>query len=1076
MNNAVDFLRRCGILPFIVRRMSKSVDAALKKLDMLASGSGLFRVSPEQRSARERKELAAHQWRGRLEKLLREASEHGADWVYFRLESQAGGPKPEAFLYDRTGPLSGVCDDFDIAQLQLKLWNYGKVPFAFIFQASTVEIFNLLREPNFTSKGLARPQAIETLLLNPAESLAIAGAMASGIAANTESGWDRFSGRRFDNGTFWEDPENQGLIEGELGGMAAMVEEMRVVRKALEENFKRDNRLSLQLAEHAGGFVRRLLILTLMVRFMEARGILPDGYFGKGSDPGRVSFNSILGEPKEILKALDRLAKDFNGDIFRMKDAPGGVPMRAILLELSTQSDVMRPIADFAEGKIQGEQRHFWQRYSFRHLPVEAISYVYEDFLEGKSQSFYTPHHLVDLLLDESMPPQQIREAVESVRGKKPTMQFFPVLDPACGSGVFLVGAWQRLVETFCLIEPEATPERLKELMVENIFGVDLEADSVELTIFSLCIALCSTFPQNTKDSDFIFRKLKELKFPDLKSSPNDHRNIDRGDFFEQRGALISATLRFRLIIGNPPFESSLTSEAEMFDNERIDEAGKEWPPVPDKNISYLFLRAVPPLLELMGKACLLQNAGLLYNEKPERFRKSLIENWHVPAVLDFASIGGLFKTRKFASETSKVGSKVGVKTVAVIVERREPDFTKPVLHATIRRSASLDARAIFEIDPQDLHWVDRGMAAVEPRVWKANLLGGGRLLELYKSLTSGNSLADRIKFLKKTRNWISSEGLIAAKIKEYGTGAKGAKARYKPQYRPEYFKLPLLDTEGLQDDSIETARISECGMEWFLWPRDERLFSPPHLLVKEHENFAMILRLSGSPLLFRHKIVGFSAPDTPQDRNELEKLHAFLRGNRRAAQFFAAFGPQYLIFRMGTPLKKSLMDLPYPEDGKVLFKGIQKHLLEDVLEFMIPLIKDGKTSRSKWSRDSRQNEVLDYAKVFQQVMGGVFVDIHISGDPIDLGRAWCVAFHRGSEEPIEFGEAQGLEKYLEILLSKDLGRSLRCSRIVRHFEGKSLFIIKPKPKRYWLKSAAIRDADETFAWWINQQGKPKNQ
>ena len=174
----------------------------------------------------------------------------------------------------------------------------------------------------------------------------------------------------------------------------------------------------------------------------------------------------------------------------------------------------------------------------------------------------------------------------------------------------------------------------------------------------------------------------------------------------------------------------------------------------------------------------------------------------------------------------------------------------------------------------------------------------------------------------------------------------------------------------------------------------------------------------------------------------------------------------------MGTPLKKSLMDIPYPEDGKVLFSGVQNHLRDDVLNFMIPLIKDNQRTQAKLACDSKLKEVADYVKVYLEIMHSVFPDLKSSSKPVDLGRAWLVAFHRGDEPPADFGETESLVEHLDGLLIKEMGKSLRCMRIVRHFHGKSLYILKPKPRRYWLKSAAIRDADEMFAWWAAQSAK----
>ena len=174
--------------------------------------------------------------------------------------------------------------------------------------------------------------------------------------------------------------------------------------------------------------------------------------------------------------------------------------MHRILRELPDPERALSLIADFANGCMQGGQLHFWKRYSFRHLPVEAISYVYEDFLGNKSQSYFTPHHLVDLMLDEAMPPHKV---IEALRRNDPRNEnskpAFPVLDPSCGSGVFLVGAWHRLVEALHQLDPNPSPELLKRLMQQNIYGVDVEPDSVELTIFSLCVALCSAFPQGIR-------------------------------------------------------------------------------------------------------------------------------------------------------------------------------------------------------------------------------------------------------------------------------------------------------------------------------------------------------------------------------------------------------------------------------------------------------------------------------------------------------------------------------------------------------------------------------------------------
>ena len=103
---------------------------------------------------------------------------------------------------------------------------------------------------------------------------------------------------------------------------------------------------------------------------------------------------------------------------------------------------------------------------------------------------------------------------------------------------------------------------------MKNIYGVDLESTAVELTAFSLLLALCDALQPNV-----IWNK---LRFEKLKTN-----NIRQCDFFS-----CEAIPHFDLLIGNPPFDSNLTTEASRIVNKKYAiERGK----LPDKQVSYLF-------------------------------------------------------------------------------------------------------------------------------------------------------------------------------------------------------------------------------------------------------------------------------------------------------------------------------------------------------------------------------------------------------------------------------------------------------------------------------------------------------
>jgi hypothetical protein len=334
--------------------------------------------------------------------------------------------------------------------------------------------------------------------------------------------------------------------------------------------------------------------------------------------------------------------------------------------------------------------------------------------------------------------------------------------------------------------------------------------------------------------------------------------------------------------------------------------------------------------------------------------------------------------------------------------------------------------------------------------------------LETYKSLTSEGTLGDYITRMTK-HGWITSEGFIEADIESYeGTKATSKKKRYTPVRRPERADWNLLETEALSVDGLDQTRIKRCGVEWYLWPREDGLFSPPHLLIKEHESLPLALREAGGVLLFRDKIVGVAVPES--DLPQLRIIYQTLLDLRSSMPFFAAFGPQYLTGRQTATLKKDIFDLPYSENGTLVFSGIQKYLRDDVIEFMIPLIKDTAETHRELADAATEPQVKAYAKVFAKLMRSAYSNFH-SVAVHDLDTAWCAAFHSGRGTPMAFGDSEALRKHVDGLLSHNTGRALRGHRVVRFFTGDNLFVIKPKPRRYWLKSAGVRDADASFGW-----------
>ncbi len=119
--------------------------------------------------------------------------------------------------------------------------------------------------------------------------------------------------------------------------------------------------------------------------------------------------------------------------------------------------------------------------------PFELISSIYEQFAHsfaGEAATaqglHYTPVNLVDLALDQVM---------DDVSGTA------KVLDPACGSGVFWFEAMRRLVWRRTRTEANSR-ELVRDVLRNQIFGVDINAGALQVAAFSLYLAALELDPE----------------------------------------------------------------------------------------------------------------------------------------------------------------------------------------------------------------------------------------------------------------------------------------------------------------------------------------------------------------------------------------------------------------------------------------------------------------------------------------------------------------------------------------------------------------------------------------------------
>lgn len=209
----------------------------------------------------------------------------------------------------------------------------------------------------------------------------------------------------------------------------------RLVKKTLNE-FLIENLqfISKRLKnEYNISFANKLMLRVLFIRYLIDRGI-NIGYQGLDDNVKKSQevFLEIIKNKDKIYELFGYLKTKFNGNLFEM-DAQA---------EKDALDDkALTTLYNFMTAKIEMKtgQWCLFPYYDFNIIPIELISNIYEILLgrekRNKDKAFYTPEYLVDYIVNRTV--GSFLESEEAC----------PVLDPSCGSGIFLVKTLQRILE-----------------------------------------------------------------------------------------------------------------------------------------------------------------------------------------------------------------------------------------------------------------------------------------------------------------------------------------------------------------------------------------------------------------------------------------------------------------------------------------------------------------------------------------------------------------------------------------------------------------------------------------------------
>ncbi len=484
------------------------------------------------------------------------------------------GKSPVFFVEAKTPSILLKKDPKPAYQLRKYGWN-AKVPLGILTDFEEFAIYDCRYEPKITDKA---DQARVSYL----------------TYQEYETEWNNitalFSRDAVAKGSLDEYVKSLKVKRGILEVDGAFLKEMESWREMLAMNLAiRNPGLTQREINFA---VQRTIDRIIFLRICEDRDIEPYGTLQQLQKKKMIYPN--------LVTLYDYADKRYNSGLFYFKqeknrpEEPDGFTK-----ELIIDDDPLNKMI---------ERLYYPAPYAFSIMPADILGQIYERFLgkvirlspdrniqiEEKPEVrkaggvYYTPTYIVDYIVKHTVG--------KLTEGKTPKdIETLRILDPACGSGSFLINAYQFLLDWHLQWYKENSPEKYakgkkavlmknaegnwkltidmrKHILLNNIFGVDIDSQAVEVTKLSLLLKVLEG-----EDARTVQRQMglfKERALPDLGKNIRCGNSLIGSDFYHGEQRIFDDEEIYRInvfdwdtefpeiiqnggfdaVIGNPPY------------------------------------------------------------------------------------------------------------------------------------------------------------------------------------------------------------------------------------------------------------------------------------------------------------------------------------------------------------------------------------------------------------------------------------------------------------------------------------------------------------------------------------------
>lgn len=968
-------------------------------------------------------------------------------------------------------PIALVCDfPTEISEETLRkthqlAWSFSRTPSLITTEPNRLRIWTCYEEPP-KEKDIINP----VIDVSKWEIESFNQVSLSGQAAETlRLHWsDLVSGQFFQ--------EHSQRFQRKQAADQMLLKNLKSVRKRLQKNELDDDTIHDLLA--------RIIFIQFLFDRQDSEGnpalnttLLDYLYITEKLLSARYShLADILRNHRDTYQFFRWLNGKFNGDLFPGK----GATEEEREAEWQTEEQkVKQPhlniLADFVSGHVDIEtgQLSLWPYYHFDVIPLEFISSIYEEFVSKESGTgvHYTPEHIVDFVLDGVLPWDSQEWDIK-------------IIDPACGSGIFLVKAFQRLIHRWEQGHPKTIqPSDLKYLLENNLFGVDVDAQAVRVASFSLYLTMLDKVePQYYWENEFRFPRLRE-------------RQLIAADFFQEDKEgfrSVQDAGKYDLVVGNAPWGiNTVTSAAKSW-------AGDVWT-ITYGNIGPLFLPKAATLTKSGGQVSMMQPAlALIFNQvgTAQEFRARLFSEFKIEEIVNLSALRfGLFKD--------------AISPTCIITMSAIPPDGEPLTYICPKPVMTNEDDYHIVIEPDYINTIYPQEAIRDPLVWTVLMWGGRRDLSLVRRLNQESSIEKlKSRGIAKTR-----QGVTKGNRKKLQNNLINKRILKLTKFLELDKSFLYLNAEQLpiNDDPYIDSGTGLSSLSAFQMPQ-------------------MILKLSWQKKSGRFRSVIIKPDNTNQgiicsesyvsihitEENISQLNAACLAYNSKLAVYYLLLASGRFASYIPEVNVDDLLRVPIPElsvgelhniktvddiDERIRlafeFKDSEWVLINDLFNYTLPDFKgDGaspgrkrthRIDNSQFQNDT-EPELTAYCEYFlrvlkagfgqdKQVCATIFQEQTKTLLPI---RLVAIYLNKPDSEGVHIKpiDSPDLMKCLENLNKLYLERGsiedggIFYQRVARIYDSVDLngvkiptiYLIKPDKIRYWTRSMALRDADEVAA------------